>query len=141
MAGDICHAAKIRTKDDLVRDRRGRMQCSSRSLGELCVEEKPNASWRQPTSQIARHAQYIGWHRALQSLQRIFPPIATLVLESSVITVGDGPRVCRTRPIPLISVSDTRILTQCQRLLSQAGGPLCSGTSKPRCRTISSFPG
>ena len=58
---------------------------------------------------------------------------SVLVLESSVITVGDGPRLGRgsrycvlaPRPIPLISVLFTRILTQCQRLSSQAGGPVC----------------
>jgi hypothetical protein len=74
--------------------------------------------------------------------------IATLVLESSVIAVGDGPRLgrrCRfplvtPRPIPVISVSDTRILTQCQGLLSQAGGPPCSGKSSLARELFRIFP-
>lgn len=72
-----------------------------------------------------------------------------LVLESSVITVGDGPGLGRRspshlhtpRPLPLLYVADTRILTQCQRLSSQAGGPAYWSKSKSRWRTISNFPG
>jgi hypothetical protein len=40
--------AEVRAKGDFVKNRKGRMQRSSRLLGELCVEEETgDAAWRQ----------------------------------------------------------------------------------------------
>src|SRR5260221_13698398 len=51
-ASGICHAAKIRIKDDFVKDKKGRMQRSSRSrFEELCVEGRNERRRVAPTDE------------------------------------------------------------------------------------------
>ena len=112
-------------------------------------EQTRDAAWPADEPNNSTRPVYRKASRLTIRAAKFLRPIATLVLESSVITVGDGPRLGRgsrshlhtPRPLPLLNVADTRILTQCQRLSSQAGGPACWSKSKTRWRTISSFPG